>query len=93
MTLRLSPLPPRSGEELRSLRVHEVVRDYPELRSTLHSLGVDVGEAGGQVLGDLFSPDAPGLQRLLEELGWRVDPEVPAAYGLPEDLDGEGRVG
>lgn len=92
MTLRLSPLPPLSGDELRSLRVHEVVRDYPELRSTLHSLGVDAGEAGGRVLGDIFSPDAPELQRLLEELGWRVAPEVPAASGLPDDLDREGQA-
>jgi len=71
-------------EELSSLRIHEVVRDYPELRPILRAFGMDEEGTGKVVLGDLLPPDAPELARLLEELRWRVDPVVSCA---PSPLD------
>lgn len=86
--MKVSPLPPPSPEGLRSLRVHEAVRDYPELRPLLGSLGVKAGESGDTILGDLFSSDAPELPELLEVLRWR---ECPPVSSLPEGVVNPGR--
>jgi hypothetical protein len=86
--LRVSPLPPPSPEALRSLRVHEAVRDYPELRPLLGSLGVKAGESGDIVLGDLLPSDAPELPGLLEVMRWRA---CPPGSSLPEAVVDRGR--
>jgi len=87
--VRLSLLPPLPTEELRSLRVHELVRDYPELRFTFQALGVNVGGAGGRVLGDILAPDGPAFGKILDELRWRADPTAPAASGPSDAPAGE----
>lgn len=90
MTVRLSLLPPPPTEELRALRVHEIVRDYPELRFTLQDLGVNAGGAGGRVLGDVLASDGPALRKMLDELRWRVDPAALAASSPSNSLTGKG---
>ena len=71
--MRLDILPPPTEEALGSLRVHEVIRDYPELLPSLLPLGKNAVELGGMVLGEIFPPGDPRLGRLLAELAWRVD--------------------
>ena len=88
--MRLSLLPPPSTEELSSFRIHEVVRDYPELRPILRAFGMDEEGTGRAVLGDLLSPVAPELARLLEELRWRADPVVPCAPSTDPRKESEG---
>lgn len=61
--------PPSTVEDLGALRVHEAVRDYPELLPVLRDLGVDLPEGGCALLGDVTPP---GQRReLLAALAWR----------------------
>lgn len=70
MGRRLQPRPAPDAAELRSLTVHEVVRDYPETLAVLRRLGMDVRAVGGRRLEDL--PDGSGaVDALLDATGWR----------------------
>jgi len=88
--VRLDLLPPPTEEMLRFLRVHEVIRDYPELLPFLLSLGIDARESGGRVMGEVFTTGGPPLGALLAELAWRVDPGGP---GLLRGGPSANRVG
>ena len=64
------PSPP-SKEELRSTRVHELIRDYPELLLPFRKLGVDPGEDGYKALSEILPGDRDWVDGLLEEVRWR----------------------
>lgn len=70
--MRIPVLPPPSIEDLRVRRIHELVRDYPELVKPMEALGIDCGAAGTHTLPVVL----PGREeswapRLLEEVRWR----------------------
>ena len=73
--------PPPTAEELRSRRVHELVRDYPELLTPLESLGVDPGSSGARSLGEILPQDERWVKPLLEAVAWRRE-------GGPEESPG-----
>ena len=69
--MRPSFLPALSWESLRSLRVHEVIRDYPEILPLLSASGTPVGEVGAKSLEGVLAPLGPWPERLSTELAWR----------------------
>ncbi len=69
--MRLAPLPPPSEEALGTRRIHELIRDYPELLATIVALGVDVGEAGNETLPEVFPHDDSWAPVLREAVSWR----------------------
>lgn len=63
--------PPPAPEELRALRVHEAVRDYPELLPALAPPGGVLGARGSAPLSEVI-PEVPGGEAgLLSLLSWR----------------------
>jgi len=64
-------LPPPSIEEIRFLRVHELLRDYPEVLPLLEGRGIDARRDGGKTLSQLLPPSEPWLPELMSELRWR----------------------
>lgn len=64
------PSPP-SEEELRSTRVHELIRDYPELLLPFRNLGIDPGEDGYKALSEILPGDEGCVDGLLQEVRWR----------------------
>jgi hypothetical protein len=72
--LRLSAWPLPSSEEIRSLRVHELLRDYPEVLAFLEDRGIDPRRDGGKTLAQLLPPDELWLPELMSELRWRGNP-------------------
>jgi hypothetical protein len=70
--MRLRPLPPPGGAELRLLPVHELVRDYPELRGALEGGGVSLSRDGGEPLAVDFET-LGGSDGLLTLLAWREE--------------------
>jgi hypothetical protein len=69
----IPPFPsPPALEELRGLRVHEAVRDYPELLPHLTPTG-NAMEEGGVRLVSQVAPEVPGGEgELLLLLAWRA---------------------
>jgi len=53
------------------MRVHEVLRDYPELLPVLESFGLDPGEVGGSTMSSVLPADDSWVPLLLERLSWR----------------------
>jgi len=64
-------LPPPAEGDLRNRRIHELVRDYPELVRPLEALGVDLGEAGAERLSSVLGEEDAWIQPLLEQVRWR----------------------
>lgn len=69
--MRIEPLPPPGARDLRERRIHELVRDYPELVRPLEALGIDVGEAGAEPLSSVLGEGDTWVPALLEHLRWR----------------------
>ena len=72
--MRLSVLPLPSSEEIRFRRVHELLRDYPEVLAFLEGRGIDPRRDGGKTLAPLLLPDELWLPELMSELRWRGNP-------------------
>jgi len=72
--MRLSVLPPPSSQDVRSSRVHELLRDYPELAPLLEARGIDLRECGGKYFLEALPADEPVLSALMAELRWREHP-------------------
>lgn len=75
------PRPPEGGE-LRGLRVHEAVRDHPEVLAVLRRLQVDPLRNGAMGLADVLDDD--GLRQVNEAVAWRRErqrdgPEKPGS--------------
>ena len=73
--MRLSVLPLPSREEIRFLRVHELLRDYPEALPFLEGRGIDPRRDGGKTLAQLLPPSELWWSELTSELRWRGSPE------------------
>lgn len=72
--MRLSVLPMPSSEEIQFLRLHELLRDYPEVMAFLEGRGIDPRRDGGKTLAQLLPPDELWLPELMSELRWRGNP-------------------
>lgn len=70
--MRLAVLPVPGESELRLMRVHEVIRDYPESLPILESLGLDPGEVGGSAMTSVLPADGSWVPLILEKLSWRA---------------------
>ena len=73
--MRIRPLLPPSEEELRSRRVHELIRDYPELLPFLAAHGVDAGKDGGRTLPEILPSDGAWMEEVRGVVRWRQVPE------------------
>jgi hypothetical protein len=66
------PFPPPPGaDELRNLRVHEAVRDYPELLPMLMAPGGAADALGATPVSEVMSQVPGGEGELLARLSWR----------------------
>jgi hypothetical protein len=75
--MKFTVLPPPSAEDLRTRRIHELARDYPELVKPLEGLGIDLGAAGGKTLPSVLQESAETwVPRLLDEVRWRGEGNV-----------------
>jgi hypothetical protein len=63
--------PPPAPDELRALRVHEAVRDYPELLPHLAPPGGVMGDLGANLLSEVISGVPGGETGILSLLSWR----------------------
>ena len=70
MKPRWRPAP--SSRELEDLRVHEVVRDYPETLAVFRGEGLDLPALGCELLGQ--AADERLLTLLTEACSWRGEP-------------------
>ncbi len=66
------PLPPPSPGELREGRIHEVIRDYPELLPLLEEYGVVAGREGSVPLKELPKWGEELEEAILSALRWRI---------------------
>jgi hypothetical protein len=64
-------LPPPAPEDLRDLRIHEAVRDYPELLPLLAPPGDAMEERGASLLSEVMSEVPGGEAGVLSLLSWR----------------------
>ena len=68
----ISPFPsPPAPEEFRGLRVHEAVRDYPELLPHLMPYGDAAKDSGARLLSEVMAEVPGGEAGLLSLLSWR----------------------
>ena len=68
--MRLPYLAPPTRDELRDLRVHELVRDYPELLPFLSPREKGAGGSGTTLLSDDSGSEVK-IEELVEILSWR----------------------
>jgi len=71
--MRLSLLPAPGESQLHLMKVHEVIRDYPELLPVLESIGLDPGEVGGSTMTSVLPADGSWVPLVLETLNWRTE--------------------
>lgn len=71
--------PPRSREAAGGVRVHEAVRDWPELLDLLRERGVDLSREGGTLLADLFDRGVLSFGEIRDSLAWRRHLPEPEA--------------
>jgi hypothetical protein len=64
-----------SREEIQVRRVHELLRDYPEVLAFLEARGIDPRRDGAKTLPRLLPPDERWLPELMAEIRWRGNPE------------------
>jgi hypothetical protein len=64
-------LPPPALEDLRSLRIHEAVRDYPELLPVLAPPQVSMERRGTRLLSEVIQEVPAVGARVLSLLSWR----------------------
>jgi len=60
-----------SEEELRTSRVHELVRDYPELLAVLSERDVDPGEGGALTMSEVIPGGGLWVGEVMARLAWR----------------------
>jgi hypothetical protein len=68
--MKLSLLPPPRPGELETLRIHELVRDYPELLPSLLREGRSLQSTGAECLG-VNTVGVEGAKELLAVVAWR----------------------
>lgn len=66
------PSPP-SRERLAAARLHELIRDFPEVLALVRELGLDPGEAGGRPLPESVHDPDGALDRIARVLSWRAE--------------------
>jgi hypothetical protein len=72
-----NPFPPLpEGERVADLRVHELVRDFPELLALFGSGGPALPRVGRLTVGTAFLFEGGGLEELLALTSWRTDSEA-----------------
>lgn len=83
--------PPRSREAAGGVRVHEAVRDWPELLPLLQEGGVDLSWEGGTLLADLFDREVLSFGQIRDRLAWRR--HLPGPGAGPGDVSSTGSAG
>jgi hypothetical protein len=68
--MRPNLLFPPGPQEIGTLRIHELVRDYPELGPALEREGVSLGDDGVKCLAEIDA-GTDGSEGLLAVLRWR----------------------
>jgi hypothetical protein len=68
--MRLSFLPPPEPDELWGRKVHELVRDFPEVIPVLGASGISIQRDGGNTPAGSVVGDGD-LERLLAAVAWR----------------------